>query len=246
MRVFCFIPLLLLFLSCKTKTSLKVATSANMQHAMNEIVLIFEQEYKISVDLIVSSSGKLATQIEQGAPFDIFVAADMKYPQNLYKKGLAEKPPEVYAKGNTVLWSLKNIVPSLHILTTDSVKKIAVANPKTAPYGELALSILKEKGIFEKVKHKLVYGESIAQTNQFINTKAVDIGFTALGVVLSDNIKTKGKWTIIDNEKNIPQGVVLLKKSSNQENSKKFYDFLFSKKAQVILKKYGYIIPKRK
>jgi len=170
--------LALVQLQCKVEPEPKItiATAANMQFAMEELITAFTDKTGIPCTMVVSSSGKLTAQIIAGAPYDIFVAADMKYPQEIYEKGLAQRPPKIYAYGTLVLWSLLDeVIPSLPILEENIINHIAIANPKTAPYGKAAKMILEEKGIYNTLEEKLVFGESIAQTNQFILSKAVEI-----------------------------------------------------------------------
>lgn len=248
MKYIHFIHILLsvaLIASCSNESTLNVATSANMQFAMREIVAEFEKGNDIKVELIVTSSGKLTSQIEQGAPFDIFVAANTKYPAYLDSIGLTTSAPRVYAYGKLVLWTLKELTPTLSVLTTDTIQKIAIANPKTAPYGKASIDVLKHYCIYKRVKHKLVFGESISQVNQFITTGSVDIGFTAYSVVSNTKMKTIGKWTSINlnNHGEILQAAVILKESTNPEEAKVFYNFLFSERAREILNKYGYLTP---
>jgi len=236
---------LALITSCSNENTLHIATSANMQFAMIEIVSEFEKENDIKTELIVSSSGKLTSQIEQGAPFDIFVAANTKYPAYLDSLELTTSPPRVYAYGKLALWTLKEFPPTLALLTTDTIQKIAIANPKTAPYGKASIDVLKHYRIYEQVKHKLVFGESISQVNQFITTGSVDIGFTAYSIVSNTKMKTIGKWTSINlnDHGEILQAAVILKESTNPEKAKVFYNFLFSERAREILNKYGYLTP---
>ncbi len=234
-----------LITSCSNENTLHIATSANMQFAMSEIVSEFEKDNDIKVELIVTSSGKLTSQIEQGAPFDVFVAANTKYPAYLDSLGLTTSAPKVYAHGKLGLWTLKEFSPTLTLLTTDTIQKIAIANPKTAPYGKASIDVLKHYRIYEQVKHKLVFGESISQVNQFITTGSADIGFTAYSVVSYSKMKTIGKWTSINlnNHGKILQAAVILKESTNPEEAKVFYNFLFSERAREILNKYGYLTP---
>jgi len=236
---------LTLITSCSNESTLNIAASANMQFAMSEIVSEFEKENDIKTELIVTSSGKLTSQIEQGAPFDVFVAANTKYPTYLDSLRLTTSAPKVYARGKLVLWTYKEFSPTLALLTTDTIQKIAIANPKTAPYGKASIDVLKHYRIYEQVKHKLVYGESISQVNQFITTGSVDIGFTAYSVVSNTKMKTIGKWTSINLNVHgkIRQAAVILKESTNLDEAKVFYNFLFSERAREILNKYGYLTP---
>jgi molybdate transport system substrate-binding protein len=226
-----------------------VAVAANMQYAMTALKEKFEKESGITVEVIMGSSGKLTQQIEEGAPFDVFVSADTKYPAELYAKQFTADSPKVYAKGLLVLWTARNdIKPSsnLQLLLDDRIKKIALANPKTAPYGVAAEEVLKHYGLYDKVQTKLVYGESISQTNQFILTQSADIGFTAKSVVLADEMKGKGVWAEVDSKaySSISQAAVLLKhgEENNKAAAEQFYSFLYSNSAKEIYKKFGYVV----
>lgn len=246
-----YIFLLFVLTSCLTdkKQNLTIAAAANTQYAMGEIKESFEQETGQPVTLIFGSSGKLTAQIVESAPYDIFISADMKYPQSLFEKGLALEAPGIYAKGALVLWTFDpELYPDLEVLRSEKVKKIAMANPQTAPYGVASEEVLRNAGLYEKLVSKLVFGESIAQTNQYLSTQAAEIGFTAKSVVLSKEMEGKGRWLDIDpgHYSAIEQGAVILKVSEqrNAALARQFYDFLFSEQAQEIFKKYGYLVPK--
>lgn len=226
-----------------------VAVAANVQYAMQAIKTKFENETGIKVEVILGSSGKLTQQIQEGAPFDVFVSADTKYPLTLYHNKMTNGSPKIYATGVLVLWSAKpGIKPlsDLAFLLGDNIKKIALANPKTAPYGVAAEEAMHYYNLYEKVQSKLVYGESIAQTNQFISTQSADVGFTAKSVVLADEAKGKGAWIEIDKKAYSPieQAAVILKHGAetNKELSEQFYNFLFSKSAKDIFARFGYIL----
>lgn len=243
------IAALSLFSGCKDKTKeekITVAAAANTQYAMEELTKEFTKLSGIKCDLVLGSSGKLTAQITEGAPYDIFVSADMKYPEEIYKKGLAIQLPEIYAYGKLVLWTLKdNVQPSVAIMTDNTVEHIALANPKTAPYGKAAIAILDHYELFEQLEDKLVYGESISQTNQFIISKSAELGFTAMSTVLSPQMKGKGRWVELKNELYTPieQGVIIIKQEhSNAEKVAEFYNFLFTPKARHILKNFGYSV----
>ena len=138
------------------------------------------------------------------------------------------------------------LTTDLKTLSSLPVKKIAIANPKTAPYGVAAVDAMKYYGVYEKVKDRLVYGESAGQTQQFIATQAAEIGFIAKSMALSGEMKDKGKWIEIDTRSYTPirQGAVLLKhgKDTNEKASNLFYKYLFSPAARSVFKKYGYIV----
>jgi molybdate transport system substrate-binding protein len=231
----------------KPSDKIIVATAANVQYVMADIKKEFEKQYGKEIQLVVSSSGKLTSQIREGAPFDIFVSADTKYPQEIYEKGGATEKPKVYALGTLVLWSTKIPVNELNLdlLKNEKIRKVAIPNPELAPYGEAAMQVLKKMSLEEAVKPKLVYGESISQTAQYITTGSVEVGFNALSIVLSKEMKGKGHWMLVDSSlyQPIEQAAILLKHSKDspkKETSEQFYHFLYSPKAQAIFKKYGY------
>lgn len=247
-RSACLILALLVFSGCsKPNKNLVVATAASVQYVMKELIEEFQKEYGIPTEMVVGSSGKLTAQIREGAPFDVFVSADTKYPQEIHRNGGGEGTPKVYALGALIVWSADS---SLNLAGSDfllnpSLKKIALPNPKTAPFGEAAVAAMQKMGVYEKVKEKLVYGESIAQTSQYIAGGSVDVGFSALSVVMAKEMKGKGKWVEVDSSLYPPieQAAILLQHSDDspkKKNASLFYDFLFSAKAKAIFTKYGY------
>jgi molybdate transport system substrate-binding protein len=235
------------FLSCQPEQPrpLRIAVAANMQFAMDSLAKKFTDQTGISYELVISSSGKLTAQIKEGAPYDVFVSADMDYPQHLYETGFTVNKPEVYADGKLVLWTTKNnLKASIELLTSDAIAHVAVANPKTAPYGKAAMAVIRHYGLEETLKNKLVYAESITQTNQFVTSGAAEAGFTAKAVVLSPQIKGQGNWIEIDQAlyPAIEQGIVLLKKEEVSEAAQAFYRFIFSDEAREVLKDFGYSV----
>ncbi|WP_439555921.1 molybdate ABC transporter substrate-binding protein [Dyadobacter sp.] len=224
-----------------------VATAANVQYVMKEIKTEFEKESGKEIQIVVGSSGNLTTQIREGAPFDVFVSADTRYPEEIFKNGGSEEKPKVYALGSLVLWSKDIPQAELNtaLLATEKVKKIAIPNPKTAPYGVAAMEVLQSQNLTGETASKLVYGESIAQTAQYIMSGSAEAGFNALSIVLAPEMKGKGNYITINPKlhKPIEQAAILLKHSDSspkKESSRQFYDFLYSKKGQAILVKYGY------
>lgn len=249
-NLFVIISFLLLFTSCeqKDKSKLTIATAANMQFAMHELTKEFTKKTGVVCEYITSSSGKLTAQIKEGAPYDVFVSADMKFPNELYKTGFTIKKPKIYAYGKLVIWTMNSQMnPDFESLTINHIHHIAMPNPKTAPYGIAAEEVLKKKNLYNKIQAKLVFGESVAQTNQFIVSYAAEIGFTAKSVVLSKNQKGKGNWKEVDESLYTPiaQGVVVLKNRNTHKNEAlQFQDFLFSEKGKEILNKFGYSVSK--
>ncbi len=226
-----------------------IAAAANVQYALEDIKVAFEKETHTTIKTIFGASGKLAFQIKNGAPFDVFISADMDYPDSLVKWGYAQGKPKIYVYGKLVLWSLKDVDVSqgLAILTDPKVTKIALPDPKRAPYGREAVKAMQHDSLFAKVTEKLIYCESISQASQYILTQNVDIGFCAKSVVLAKNMEGKGKWAEVDSSSynKIAQGGVICKYGSdnNPNLSQKFMDYLYSAKARDIFSKYGYILP---
>lgn len=241
--------LLLLSVSSAAAQTLSVAVAANMQYVFDDIKAEFKKETGHEVQAVLNSSGKFVTQIMNGAPFDVFLSADMEYPKYLHAQGFAIAAPKVYAYGVLVLWTTKNLDLSQWqtLLASDGVNKIALANPKTAPYGREAMRTLSYYKLDSKVQAKLVFGESISQTNQYIYSGVADLGFTAKSVVSSAEMKGQGKWLELPSAsyQAIAQGVVILKhgKESNGALAQQFYDFLSSAKVRAIIERNGYKLP---
>jgi molybdate transport system substrate-binding protein len=229
--------------------TITVAVAANVKYAFADLQQAFSRESGIAVKSVFGSSGKLTAQIENGAPFDVFLSADMKYPQTLFQDGLATTEPRVYANGVLVLWTLNpiDLGKGIRVLKDPAVQKIAVANPKLAPYGREAMNVLDHFGLHAAVDSKLIYGESISQVSQYIDSKSADIGFTAKSVVLAPEVAGKGKWVELprDSYHPIAQGVVILKHGAETDAkaSRRFVDFLATPAARAIFGKYGYLLP---
>jgi molybdate transport system substrate-binding protein len=226
-----------------TAQKIRVAVAANAQFVMEKLKTGFEKKTGLQVESIVNSSGKLTAQIQNGAPFDVFMSADLHYPELVFQAGLAQAKPKTYAYGLLVLWTRAEVDPAkgLTVLSDRRITKIAIANPKTAPYGTVAVDALTQQNLLTGLQSKIVYGESIAQVNQYLVSGAVDAGFTAKSVVLEPSLRGKGRWADVKGAKPIAQGVVLLKNAT--AGSQKFYEYLFSPEARTIFRQYGYQLP---
>lgn len=237
------------YVASPAQTKITVAVAADMQYAAEALKTEFQKTNTIQIVFVVGASGNLTQQILQGAPYDIFISADTFFTKKLSDHYFTAQPPKVYAQGVLVLWTAKsNIQPqsNLQLLLSHHITTIAIANPKTAPYGLAAEAIMKKYNIYSKIAGKIVIGESIAQASQFIATQAADIGFTAKAIVVSTAMKKKGRWIEL-NRKDYPtinQSAVFLKYGQRQHpaEAKKFYDFLYSEQAKSIYKKFGFII----
>jgi molybdate transport system substrate-binding protein len=228
---------------------INIALAANVSYAIDELKAEFAKKHpdtKIRVTL--GSSGKLTAQIRNGAPYGLFMAANMKYPQALYDDRIAITQPLVYAQGALAYFSLKkqDFSKGIDLLKDEKNYKIAIANPKTAPYGKAAVEAMKNSGIYEDIKSKLVFAESISQTVSYAVT-ATEVGIIAKSSLYSSKMiqyKENLHWASLDTSLYTPidQGVVLLKYSENAQEYKAFYDFVLGDEAKGILKKYGYIV----
>ncbi|WP_244228079.1 molybdate ABC transporter substrate-binding protein [Mucilaginibacter kameinonensis] len=224
--------------------NIRVAAAANLQPVMEVLQKDFKQKTGISIDAVIGSSGKLVAQISNGAPFDVFLSADMSFPETLFKNGFAKEKPVVYASGSLIICSTQNIGFENweRLLLSARVKKIAVANPAIAPYGKAAEQSLQDKGILDDAKPKIVYGESISQVNTYITTGVADVGFTTQSLVKELGNKTTLYYKVIDPKtyEPIQQGIVILKHGADNPSADKFYRYILSPAAKSIFKAYGY------
>ena len=222
-----------------------VAVASNFAKPMEEIATEFKKATGHNAELSFGASGKFVAQIENGAPFQVFLSADEKKPEKLTKSGFAIVGTQfTYALGKLVLWSAKPSYVDAEgkVLSMGNFKHLAIADPKLAPYGIAALEVLKGMGLTERVQTLLVLGENISQTQQFISTGNAELGFIALSQVIKDGKIGEGSGWVIPSDKYEPirQDAVLLKTGVDNLAAKALLDFLKSDKALVIIKKYGY------
>ena len=229
--------------------TINIAVAANVSYVIDELKTEFLKIHPdIKVQVTLGSSGKLTVQIKNGAPYGLFMSANMKYPEALYSEQIAITKPAVYAQGALAYLSVskRDFSKGVNLLKEKTIKRIAIANPKTAPYGIAAFEALKNAEVYEDIKSKFVYGESISQTVTYA-VMAADIGIIAKSSLYSSKMtqyKEGVNWISVDLKLFTPikQGIVLLKVSKNVTAYRDFYDFILSKKAKIIFKKYGYII----
>lgn len=225
---------------------LRIAAAANLQYVIQPLVDAFTAKNAGAVEIIKASSGKLAAQIVAGAPYDVFVSADQMLPNTLMQQELTIGQPQTYAEGELVLWT--NAVDTqldLNILDLTTIQHFAIANPEIAPYGKASLAVLKYYRWYDIVKDKLVMGENIAQTNQFITSNNAELGLTAKSTLFAPDMQNKGTWTILNHEAYPPilQDAVVLQSAKDRKNEKRaqaFVQFLLSDKARQLLASYGY------
>lgn len=222
-----------------------VAAAADLKFAMDSLVKVFSSaSADVAVKLVYGSSGNFFEQISNDAPFDLFFSADVDYPQKLEQQHKALSTVQTYGTGQIVLWSnkLDPTKEGMNTLLLPSVTRIAVANPAHAPYGRRAEESLKYYKLYDKVRQKLVTGENISQTAQFVSTGAADIGIIALSLALSPQLQKEGKYWLIPETSHQPlrQGYVLLQHAKGNEGVQKFATFIASAKARAILEHFGF------
>ncbi len=246
----------LMLLSCllafrtATAQEIRVAAAADLKFALDELDTQFEKQTGKKIDISYGSSGNFFAQIENGAPFDVLLSADIEYPRKLESAGLAEPGTFCeYAVGRIVIWMPGDARPDLarlgwKALLEPSVERIAIANPEHAPYGRAAVTALRGAGIYEQVRAKLVYGENIAQAAQFVASGNAQAGILALSLAASPPMRNGKRWRIPANmHAPIEQGAVILKSAKDKEGARAFLAFLKSDAGRVILESYGFTLP---
>ena len=222
-----------------------VAAAANLRYVLEEIKTAYlKQNPKAKVNLTFGASGTLVQQIQNGASFDFFMAADNEFPLKLKEKGLTTGPMSTYAFGKLAIYSTTLDVSKqgLDILKSSAIKKIAIANPETAPYGERAVQLLKSQKLYESLKSKIVLGENISQTAQFAFTGNAEIGFVALSLALAPDMAGKGDYYIVPQSmyQPIEQACILIKTQVLNTEAAKFKKFVLSPNSKAIWEKWGY------
>jgi len=228
------------------KGQLLIAAASDLKFALDSAVAVFKKYHPDArIDVTYGSSGKLYEQIYHTAPFDLFFSADIEYPLNLKKAGMAISEVETYGIGHVVIWS-KKLDPNaagMNTLTDNRIAKIAIANPRHAPYGRRAEEALKHYNLYDQVKDKLVFGENISQTAQFVTTGAADAGIIALSLALSPTMKKQnGYYYLIPatSHKPLEQGFVILKHAEKNTLALTFKNFMAGNAATKILSYFGF------
>ncbi len=224
-----------------------VAAAADLNFAMSELAGQYEKQTGNKVNVIYGSSGNFFSQLQNGAPFDLFFSADIDYARKLETAGLAE-PGTLYryAIGRIVIWApadSKADVTALgwKALLSGSVQKIAIANPEHAPYGRAAVAAMQKAGIYDQVKAKLVYGDNISQAAQFVQSGNAQVGIVALSLAVSSAMQDGKRWDIpADMHPPIEQAAIVLKNARNKDAARSFLDFVKTEGARATLAKYGF------
>jgi len=224
-----------------------VAAAADLQFAMQDIATRFEKESGKAVKVVYGSSGNFFQQIQNGGPFDLFFSANLDYAKKLEAAGLTE-PGSLYqyATGKIVLWvpteSKLDVNRGLSALLAPTVRKIAIANPQHAPYGQAAVAAMKKENVYDRVANKLVMGENISQAASFAASGSADAGIIALSLALSPNMKEKGRYAEVPagDYPPIEQGCVILKSSTQKDVARAFLEFVKTPAVAEILRSYGF------
>jgi molybdate transport system substrate-binding protein len=225
----------------------RVAAASDLKFAMEDLAAQFEKQTGTAVRAAYGSSGNFYSQLESGAPFDLFFSADAGYPKRLEDAGLAEPGTlYTYAVGRIVIWMPKDAGTDLarrgwDALLDVNTRKISIANPEHAPYGRAAVTALRNAGIYDRVKTKLVFGEDISQAAQFVQSGNAQAGIVAMSIALSPAMKGGRIWEIpLSLYPPIEQAVIMLKNANNKSGAKLFLDFVKSPGGREILLRDGF------
>ena len=229
---------------------LTIAAASDLNFAFKELASEYEKVSGNHVKVSFGSSGNFYAQIQNGAPFDLYFSADITYTRKLEEAGLTVPGSQYrYAVGRIVLWARNDarldVTQGIAVLRQPAAKKIAIANPKHAPYGRAAVAAMKHFNIYDGINDRLVLGENVSQAAQFVESGAADLGIIALSLARAPAIKDKGTYWEIPAEAYPPleQGAVILRSSTHQEHAKRFLEFMQSPQGHAIMTRYGFVIP---
>ncbi|MBI4937404.1 MAG: molybdate ABC transporter substrate-binding protein [Nitrosomonadales bacterium] len=247
-RILVFVCLFAVGQAAHAGGKISIAAAADLKFALDEIVALFNKAHPADrVETIYGSSGKFQTQIRQGAPFDLYFSADIAYPRTLRAEGFAASEVQPYAVGRIVLWSPSRDATRMALadLADPAIRRIAIANPKHAPYGKRAEEALKAAGMWEKVEAKLIYGENIAQAVQFVQTGNAQVGIVALSLALSPELAKEGGYALIPGELHQPlqQGFIITRRAAGNPLAQAFVKFMSGNEAREIMNRYGFVLP---
>jgi len=231
--------------------TLRVAAAADLEPVLPRILTEFTQGTGIHADATFQASAALAAQIENGAPFDLFLSADLSYPKRLIDAGLADTAgspdsttPITYAKGTLVLWARRDsklTPPSLELLRDPGLQRLAIANPERAPYGQAAVAAMSNLKLYDSLRTRLVTAENIAQAAQFVDSGNADAGLISLTSAMTARLSASGRYFIIPNDLYPPieQGAVIVARTTHRAAAHKLLDYLLSRPVQKQLSEAG-------
>ncbi len=240
---FVLLPTLAVLVPFASAQTIRLAAAADLEPVLPPILQQFQQQTGIRAEATYKASAGLTAQIQNGAPFDIFFAANEGYPQRLADAGLTTAAPTVYAQGTLVLWTRKDsgLAPSLDLLRGNRIKRLAIANPDRAPYGKAAVAALRSLGLYDELEPRFATAENIAQAAQFVDTGNADAGLISMTSALTPRLKADGTFFIIPRNlyPALRQAAVVLKGSSNRAAAQRLLDFVLSAPIQRQLKQSG-------
>lgn len=229
--------------------NLTIAAASDLRFALEEAMRAFRAVHADSrIEVVYGSSGKLATQIRHGAPFDVFLSADREFADALHRDGFAAGAPRLYARGHLVAWSTDaslGRLPLADLVRDARVRRFAIANPEHAPYGRRAMEALRSQGVWEAAQPKLVLGENIAQAMQFVQTGAAQAGLVALSLVLAPALAGEGAYTRVPEAWHSPldQSMVVTRRAMDNALAHAFVAYLESPAARATLARFGFALP---
>ncbi|MGD9584475.1 MAG: molybdate ABC transporter substrate-binding protein [Lysobacterales bacterium] len=227
---------------------LTIAAAADLRFALDALIDAYRLDHpQQRIDPVYGSSGMLYTQIQQGAPFDLYFSADSRYPRQLAELGLAASAVLPYACGRLVLWRAGTEQPAFTLddLGGEAIGRLAIANPEHAPYGQRAVEVLQSLGQYERLRPRLVIGENIAQAAQFAQSGAVDAGIIALSLALAPSFQSSGQYTIIPAKLHQPleQGFIITRQAADPAAARAFAAYLQTPAARAIFQRFGFELP---
>jgi molybdate transport system substrate-binding protein len=251
------LSLMALFVGCARSPSdnasaLTIAAASDLRYALDETIQRFKQTNPaLEIKTAYGSSGSFYAQIQQGAPFDMFLSADMDYPRRLSKAGYAIEGTEFeHSVGRLVVWVRKESpldVENLGIaaLADPQATRVAIANPAFAPYGKAAVAAMQALGVYEKVQERLVLGENVSQTLEFIDSGAAQIGIVAMSLASAPVVKPRGRYWEIPRTAypRMDQGGIILKSTKNRKGADQLRSFILSREGRAVFKQFGFYMP---
>jgi molybdate transport system substrate-binding protein len=230
--------------SVDAQGTVRIAAASDLKFALDSIIDSYRSRSSSELIVTYGSSGKLYEQLTNSAPFDIFFSADIDYPQKLNAQGLTSGVPEVYGTGRLVVWRRNNSasMASVRDLSRNKIGKVAIANPRHAPYGKRAEEALRFYGIYDEIVSKLIFGENISQAAQFVYSGAADAGIIAYSLALSPTMRNAGQYFLVPQESHavLRQGFVILKGASANRDVKSFIEFIRSQPSRDIFSYFGF------
>ncbi len=230
--------------------AVSIAAAADLRYGLDELVGEFRTEHpEVNISVTYGSSGNFYAQLLRGAPFDLFLSADVAYPRQLANRGLIVPESEFsYAEGRIVVWTLASSSPfsvealGLQALADPSVTRIAIANPEHAPYGRAAEAAMRKAGLLDLVRPKLVFGENVSQTLQFVQSGSAEVGIVALSLALAPRVAAEGRYWLVpsDLHPRIEQGGAIMRSARNLEVARAFRAFLLNPEGRALLQRYGF------